>query len=185
MTIVEKALFFAAMAHDGQRRKGMDVPYLVHPVSVAMRLTRAGAGDIIVAAGLLHDTLEDTDLTYEQLGVEFGNEIADIVRQCSECDKSLSWEARKRHTIDKISTQSLTVRVVECADKLDNISSLIDEHARLGDEVWSRFKRGYNEQLWYFTSLRDAFRSHGDVTPYITLFEQFYVKVNEFTHLLK
>lgn len=185
MTLIEKALYFAAHSHDGQRRKGMDVPYLVHPVSVGMRLLQVGASEVMVAAGLLHDTLEDTEATYESLCAEFGTAVADIVRECSECDKMKSWEERKQHTIDKIKMQTLAVRTVECADKLDNISSLLDEHMRLGNDVWTRFKRGYNEQLWYFSSLRDAFRSHGDVAPYTALFEQFYVKVNEFSRLLK
>lgn len=184
MTIVEKALYFAAKAHDGQRRKGMDVPYIVHPMSVAMRLLQVDASEVMVAAGLLHDTLEDTEVTYETLCTEFGSAVADIVNECSECDKTKSWEERKQHTIDKITMQTLAVRTVECADKLDNISSLLDDYARLGNDVWKRFKRGYDEQLWYFTSLREAFRAHGDPTPYTLLFEQFYAKVNEFEHLV-
>ncbi len=183
MSLTTQALYFAAQAHDGQRRKGTDVPYIVHPVSVAMRLLKIAADEKAVAGALLHDTLEDTSTTYDDLSGVFGKDIADIVADCSECDKSKSWEERKQHTIDKIKTQPLIVRLIECSDKLDNCTSMIEEYRKYGDEAWARFKRGFEDQKWYFTSLDSAFRSHNDLGEFTAFFAEFHEAVAQFVKL--
>ncbi|MED3562733.1 HD domain-containing protein, partial [Bacillus xiapuensis] len=100
MEVVENALQMAGKAHEGQYRKLTDIPYIIHPVAVGMLLMKEGFAEDIVAAGILHDTVEDTDLTLEDIKQEFGEKIAEIVAGCSEPDKSLSWEKRKEHTIE-------------------------------------------------------------------------------------
>ena len=156
MNIVEKALELAAQAHDGQYRKGTTIPYITHPVAVGMILMRAGYSDDLVAAGILHDTVEDTEITLEDIERQFGSQIAQIVAGCSEPDKSLSWEERKEHTIEFLKTASPEIRAAACADKLHNVRSLIDDYQRYGDEIWNRFKRGKEKQEWYYRNIIDS-----------------------------
>ncbi len=153
MKSLENAIIFATTAHDGQYRKKSDVPYIVHPFAVSMLLLKEGCSDKIVIAGLLHDTLEDTHVTFDTLVKEFGQEIADIVQACSEPDRKASWQARKQHTIDAIYDAPMPVKYVTCADKLHNISSMLNDYKYLGDTLWDRFREGYEKQKWYYQSM--------------------------------
>ncbi len=128
MEIVEKALQVASKAHRKQCRKNTDIPYITHPVAVGMILLKAGYNDELIAAGFLHDTVEDTDITLEDIRREFGTKIAEIVAGCSEPDKSLSWIDRKEHTLEFLKTASEDIRAVACADKLHNIQSIIRDY---------------------------------------------------------
>lgn len=161
MDVIDKALQISGRAHQRQFRKGTDIPYITHPVAVGMLLLKAGYRDEVVAAGILHDTVEDTDLTIEDIRREFGPVIAEIVAGCSEPEKTLSWEDRKEHTIEFLKTASEDIRAVACADKLHNIRSIIDDYAKNGEAVWDRFNRGKNDQSWYYTSLVESLRSSG------------------------
>lgn len=156
MDIIEKALQIASQAHNGQFRKGMKIPYITHPVAVGLILMKAGYSDELVAAGILHDTVEDTDVTIEEIEREFGPKVAEIVAGCSEPDKSLSWEKRKEHTIEFLKMASSDIRAVACADKLHNIRSIIHDYEQNGEAVWSRFKRGKEQQGWYYTNIVES-----------------------------
>jgi len=181
--LYEKAVIFAAKAHDGQRRKGDGAPYIVHPFIVASILNEQQCSPQAVIAGLLHDTVEDAGVTVEELKAGFGADVAAIVNACTEQDKSLRWELRKQHSIAVIKTTSLDAKYVACADKLHNLRSLAAAYQNLGDEVWSRFSRGYDEQKWYAESMLQSIY-HGleksDIKPmlleYKKLVEDFYKK---------
>jgi (p)ppGpp synthase/HD superfamily hydrolase len=153
MDLIEKALQVAAMAHDGQYRKKTNIPYITHPIAVGMILMKAGYEDELIAAGILHDTVEDTPLTLKNVEESFGSKVARIVEGCSEPDKTLSWEDRKKHTIEYLKTAPLEVRVVVCADKLHNIRSISDDYQQMGEEVWTKFKRGKDQQKWYYQNV--------------------------------
>ncbi|WP_409276087.1 HD domain-containing protein [Neobacillus sp. SCS-31] len=161
MQLIDKALRFAAEAHEGQYRKGTKTPYITHPVAVGMLLLKHGYSEELVAAGILHDTVEDTDATLQDIEKRFGRKVAEVVAGCSEPDKTLSWEERKEHTIEFLKTTSNEIRAVACADKLHNIASMLDDVAQGGDEVWSRFNRGRDKQEWYYRSLLDSLGSQG------------------------
>jgi (p)ppGpp synthase/HD superfamily hydrolase len=154
--VIEKALKTAAKAHEKQYRKGTDIPYVTHPIAVGMILIKAGYSDELVAAGILHDTVEDTDLSLLDIEQLFGKSIADIVEGCSEPDKSLTWEERKAHTIEYLKTAPEKIRVVACADKLHNIRSIVNDLEQFGDEVWRKFKRGKEQQEWYYTHVIES-----------------------------
>ncbi|WP_180322337.1 HD domain-containing protein [Mesobacillus foraminis] len=156
MEIIEKALHMAAKAHEGQYRKQSRIPYITHPVAVGMILMKAGYEDDIIAAGILHDCVEDTELTIDQLKNVFGLKIASIVEGCSEPDKSLPWETRKEHSIEFLKGASEDIRAVACADKLHNIKSIIADFNQEGDKVWQRFNRGKVQQEWYYRSIAES-----------------------------
>lgn len=153
MNIVEKAIIFAAKAHVGQTRKSTDIPYITHPFAVGMLLQRTKCTDEVIAAGILHDTIEDTTATYEELAEQFGTHIADLVRAASEPDKSLPWEERKQHTIDRLKHSTLEEIQIITADKLHNLRSIRVDLEMTGEKTWERFKRGKLEQHWYYSNI--------------------------------
>jgi (p)ppGpp synthase/HD superfamily hydrolase len=156
MELVEKALQIASKSHEGQYRKNTDIPYITHPVAVGIMLLKSGYSEEIVAAGILHDTVEDTPLTLEEIKREFGVKIAEIVEGSSEPDKSLPWKDRKEHTIGYLKTAAEDIRAVVCADKLHNIRSIIRDYEQVGDDVWSIFNAGKEQQKWYYTNVVES-----------------------------
>ncbi len=161
--LVYAALIFAARAHANQKRKSTDVPYIVHPVGVMLVLLECGEADPeLLAAALLHDTVEDTGVTLAQLRERFGARVAEIVEGCSEPDKSDTWENRKQHTVGYLKTAPRAVQLVSAADKLHNLRSLASDHAEVGDALWLRFKRGQTEIAWYYRAVT-ASLAEGDL----------------------
>ncbi len=177
--LVESALHYAARAHRLQVRKGSDVPYIVHPLGVMLILLEAGERDPqVLAAALLHDTVEDTGVTLAELTQHFGAEVAAIVAGCSEPDKNDTWEARKAHTVAHLRTAPHPVLLVAAADKLHNLRSIQADHAVLGETVWDKFKRGRDQTGWYYravtTSLQTALPSHPVVLELVERVNDFF-----------
>ena len=119
---------------------GSSVPYIMHPVAVGMLLLEHQESDNVIIAGILHDILEDTDVTKEVLQQTFGTEVLRLVTAASEPDKSLSWRARKEHTIDYLAAcDDMDVKCIAAADKLHNVQSIQLDLEKLGESVWGRF----------------------------------------------
>ncbi|RKU14687.1 hypothetical protein C6503_14770 [Candidatus Poribacteria bacterium] len=152
---IEEAIEVAAEAHQGQYRKGTDTPYITHPYAVGLILMEAGCTEAVIIAGILHDTVEDTDLTLEFIRERFGDAIANIVDGCSE-NKALRWRARKTERIEALRSASPEVCTVTCADKLHNLRTIISEYDLIGDAVWDRFHGGVEDQAWYYRSVLGA-----------------------------
>jgi (p)ppGpp synthase/HD superfamily hydrolase len=179
MTLIDHAIAFSAKAHDGQYRKATDVPYIYHPFAVGMILMQAGCSEEIIAAGILHDVVEDTDVSLEVLTIEFGQTIADIVAGCSEPDKSLPWKERKEHTIDYLKTAPFEIKVVAAADKLHNIRSIQEDQKLLGEDVWTRFNKGKEDQSWYYHELVKSLREGSSFIKGIHILDEFEQRVVE------
>lgn len=152
--MIQKAFLFAYYAHGEQKRKD-GKPYIVHPVEVAMELARNGASEDLICAGFLHDTIEDAYITREQMEKAFTPHVAALVAEDSE-DKEKSWEERKQAALDDLRRGSRDHQMLMCADKLSNLRSIRAELAEQGDAVWSRFKRGKDEQAWLFRETVEA-----------------------------
>jgi (p)ppGpp synthase/HD superfamily hydrolase len=153
MNVIQQAINFAAKAHECQKRKSTDIPYITHPFAVGMLLQKAKCSDAVIAAGILHDTLEDTNTKFEQLAEQFGVHIANLVRSASEQDKSLPWYVRKQHTIDMLKEAYIEEIQVITADKLHNLQSIRADLEMVGEEVWKRFSHGKRDQHWYYASI--------------------------------
>ena len=124
MEIVLQAAAFAAEKHRTQRRKDIETPYINHPLQAAYILVQADIEDPrILAAALLHDTIEDTSTTLDEVEIVFGYEIARIVAECSD-DKALPKMARKQAQIDHAASLSHGARLVKLADKIANVSDI-------------------------------------------------------------
>ncbi len=155
MEKILKAAEFANEAHKHQKRKSTDLPYITHPLSVGLILSKFGAEEDEIIAGLLHDVIEDTEYTYEDIKNEFGQKIADIVLQLSE-EKELPWEERKKQHIDHLKEADISTKRVALADKLANLYSIKHELKEYGENLWNRFSRGKEQQKWYYTSMVEA-----------------------------
>ena len=154
MEILEEAKRFAIMAHQGQVRKSEpDKPYIIHPMGVAKILEENGFDDKVIAAGFLHDVVEDTKYTLQDIRNIFGDDVANLVWTASEPDKSLSWEERKKHTIETTKNLNIRNKAVICADKIHNLESLVILFGKTGEMDFSKFKRGFTEQKWYYTNV--------------------------------
>ncbi len=157
MDLVEKAFIFAYEKHATQKRKGRGCPYIVHVMDVASTLMKEKASPNLVAAGFLHDVVEDneyTGVTEADLRKEFGGAVTDLVMHVTEPDKSLSWKERKQRALDRLKGASREVLLLKCADKLANLTDTLAEYSIKGDEVWKVFKSDKEQQLWYYeTSL--------------------------------
>ena len=178
--LLDEALAFAVAAHDGQRRKGSQLPYVTHPIRVAALLCAAGCRDEVVVAGYLHDTVEDTDVTLETIEARFGAEVGAMVEAASEPDKSDTWENRKRHTISELRRLAPEHLWVPLADKIDNLASLRIDEMMTGPSVWERFNRPRASQVWYYSNVSQAFRERqGDASgPFARLATELAVLVN-------
>lgn len=157
MDVKEKAKFFAIQAHMGQVRKSEpDKPMIIHPISVGQLLESFGYDDNVIAAGYLHDVVEDTKYTIKDIEREFGKDIATLVMGASEPDKSLSWEDRKKHTIEETKKLPFRNKLVICADKINNLEDLFLKFEKNGNRDFSAFKRGEESQRWYYTNIYES-----------------------------
>ncbi len=156
MSIKDLAKKYAIKAHYNQIRKSNGKPMIYHPLAVGDLLEDFGYDDDIISAGYLHDTVEDTQTTLEELESLFNKNIAKLVSNASEPDKSLSWEERKMHTINMVKNSSLNESVVILADKIHNIEDLTNELKIQGISVFNHFKRGIDKQLWYFEEIYNS-----------------------------
>lgn len=150
--LLHRAIEYAAIKHRNQYRKGTDTPYIVHPMEVLQILAANDCSIEVQIAGVLHDTVEDTDATAEDIETLFGTEIAELVKSDTE-DKSLTWTRRKEIAIENLKTQSLAARQLICADKLSNIKSVYNDMRIVGANVWSRFKGSPSQTEWYYRAV--------------------------------
>ncbi len=141
---IERALRAAYAAHEGQLRKGGDVPYVLHPIHAAMMLMRLDVTEETVQAAILHDVVEDCDgWTVERVEADFGVVVSVIVAELTE-DKSKTWSERKRAAVDHVPQMSVEAVAIKAADKLHNLSSLVEQLRLTEDpgEVWRSFNGG-------------------------------------------
>ncbi|RNF39483.1 HD domain-containing protein [Planococcus salinus] len=171
-SMVEKAIEFAAIKHDGQFRKGTVIPYITHPFGVALLLQKEQQREEVIAAGVLHDTLEDTDTTKEELLKQFGEEVLWLVVAATEPSKSLPWEVRKLHTIEQLPFRSDEEVMLILADKLHNLRSIHQDAADKGEDVWLRFNREKRDQSWYYMGIVQAVMGRKKEIPLVRQLER-------------
>jgi guanosine-3',5'-bis(diphosphate) 3'-pyrophosphohydrolase len=157
---LERTLRWSALCHLGQTRKGSDIPYFEHAAAVALILDRAGFDEDVVIAGLLHDVVEDTAATLEDVGERFGPDVSEIVRHCSEIKldaegRKRPWIDRKRDHLAALAGASTAVWAVILADKHHNLTC-IDLDLEEGHPVWSQFNAERSQVLWYYRATIDA-----------------------------
>lgn len=152
--LLEKAIHFATEEHAGGRRKGTSRPYIGHPLQVMNILMQMEADPTLMMAGLLHDTIEDTDTTYLDIKNEFGMDVAALVAAHSE-PPEVSWEEGRRQTVEELDYSSFREKLLIMADVTANLRSLWRDYRHIGEELWERFNVPKNRQAWFYGAVQD------------------------------
>jgi ketosteroid isomerase-like protein len=161
------ALTFAAEVHAGDVRKGAPVPYIAHLLSVCSLVLSDGGDEDEAIAALLHDTLEDHPelVTRDDLRQRFGARVLSLVEACTDTPPDYTggtkppWRQRKLAYLDHLASAPAEDLRVVLADKVDNAHTILTDYQRHGEELWSRFNAGRDEQLWLYRSVTDALRA--------------------------
>lgn len=166
--ISRQACEFSKQAHSGQLRKGTEIPYFTHLEETADIVRGLTDQKEIIAAAYLHDIVEDTDCSIEDVRNVFGDAVAHIVEGETErrepgYNASETWQQRKTDKIKHLKEAGREVQMVALADKLSNMRATYREYERIGDEVWKRFNRTEKEvHAWYYKELSEAFSKWKD-----------------------
>lgn len=172
MDILNKAIIYATNAHKGQLRKAKDKPYILHPMEAAVIAGYITSDKEVIAAAVLHDVVEDTSATLEDIRREFGEKVAALVGSDSE-DKmdalpaTLTWELRKKATLDALDKATPDEQIICLADKLANIREMRRDHEILGDKLWERFnQKDKAKHAWYYRGIADRLTALSSTLPY-------------------
>ncbi|MCQ2270524.1 MAG: HD domain-containing protein [Bacteroidales bacterium] len=171
--LLDKAIIFAVKAHAGTERRSKGYPYIVHPLEALTIVTSLTNDQELLAAAVLHDVVEDTDCTVEQIHAEFGERVAAIVS--SESDNTLSsvskkdsWVDRKKAAAERLAKASKESKIVAMGDKLSNMRTIAADYDLIGDAVWDRFHApgGKKDIAWRYRLVADALSELRGTPPY-------------------
>lgn len=179
--LLDRAIIFAVKAHAGTERRGKGYPYIVHPLEAMEIVATMTPDQELLAAAALHDTVEDTDVTVEQIRAEFGDRIATLVADESEerpngLSDEESWHDRKRAAINHLANASHDAKIVALGDKLSNMRAIARDYAEIGDALWNRFhSKNPKDHEWHYRGLADALRELSDTSA----FQEFEQLINQ------
>ena len=170
---LDRAIIFATNAHSGQTRKRENTPYILHPLEVAAIAADLTNDEDVIIAALLHDTVEDTDVTLEEITEVFGSRVAELVGSESENKREelppeVTWQLRKEESLNKLrNTDDEDVKILWLSDKLSNIRSIYSVYLKKGDEVWDKFNmKDISKQKWYYTTISELLVDYKDTLAY-------------------
>ena len=170
--ILDRAIIFAVRAHTGTERRGKGFPYIVHPMEAVEIVATMTKDQELLAAAALHDTLEDTNITLDQLRDEFGVRVASLVADESDekyegVSESDSWHARKQAAIDRLARASHDAKIVALGDKLSNMRAIARDYAEQGDALWSLFHaKDPKDHAWHYRGLAASLSELSDTFAY-------------------
>lgn len=173
MTDMERAIQYAVMAHAGTKRKGKDRAYILHPIEVMTIVGSLTEDEDVLAAAVLHDAIEDTSVTYEDIERIFGERVARLVNSESENKREEvpagdTWEIRKAETIEHLKHAEREVKLICLGDKLSNIREMSRDYAVHGDQLWERFnQKDKVKHRWYYASVLEILHSEFGEIPAI------------------
>lgn len=166
---IQLAINEAAVLHREQKRKGADIPYVTHLFAVAVILSNYTDDEDVIAAGLLHDTLEDVPgYTQEDIEKSFGERVASIVKEVTEekytgQNEKATWQKRKEGYLEKLKYDSEEAMLVCAADKIHNLSSMIEGFKAQGEKYLENFNSSSGDKLWFYEEvlkvLEERFKS--------------------------
>ena len=162
--ILDRAIIFAVKAHTGTERRGKGYPYIIHPMEAVEIVATMTKDQELLAAAILHDTVEDTNVTVDQIREEFGDRVAELVASESDempvgVSEEDSWHARKQAAIDRLSKASREAKIVAMGDKLSNMRAIARDYAEQGDKLWNLFHvKDRKSHEWHYRGLADALK---------------------------
>lgn len=180
-SLLDRAIIFAVRAHAGTERRGKGFPYIVHPMEAVEIVATITPDQELLAAAALHDTVEDTDVTIDQIRAEFGDRIASLVGAETDVlidgrSEEESWHDRKRAAIDRLSKASRDAKIVAMGDKLSNMRAIARDYAVQGDALWNLFHvKDPKDHEWHYRGLADALRDLKDTFA----FKEFEMLINQ------
>jgi myo-inositol-1(or 4)-monophosphatase len=183
--LLDRAIVFAVHAHAGTERRGKGFPYIVHPMEAVAIVATMTADQELLAAAALHDTVEDTDVTVEELRAQFGDRIATLVAHESDempagVSEEDSWHARKQAAIDRLAAAPRDAKMVALGDKLSNMRAIARDYAQKGDELWNLFHaKDPKDHEWHYRGLAGALSELRDTAAYqefVALIDQVFGK---------
>ena len=170
--LLDRAIVFAVKAHHNTERRGKGFPYIVHPMEAVEVVATITPDQELLAAAALHDTIEDTDVTVEQICAEFGDRVANLVH--AESDKFVeglseaeSWRDRKQEAIDRLAAAPHDAKIVALGDKLSNMRAIWRDYQVKDDELWKIFHVTDKElHEWHYRGLAASLSELGDTFAY-------------------
>lgn len=170
--LLDRSIVFAVRAHQNTERKGKGFPYIVHPLEAVSIVATMSPDQELLAAAALHDTVEDTDITIEDIRREFGDRIADLVY--AETDKTVegiskadSWRERKQDAINRLAAASRDAKIVAMGDKLSNMRAIYRDYMKQGDDLWQIFHiKDKAAHEWHYRGLASSLAELSDTFAY-------------------
>lgn len=160
MDLVSEAIVFSTKAHDGMRRRKSKVPYIVHPMEVGAIISTMSDNQEVIAAGLLHDVVEDAGVTIEEIGEKFGARVMELVaseteNKREELPPEETWLIRKEESLENLrTTDDIEILMLWVGDKLSNIRAIYRDFLVEGNDIWNKFHQSdINVQAWYYRSI--------------------------------
>lgn len=170
--LIDRAIRLATKAHEGVVRKGSDLPYIVHPLEAMTIVGTMTSNQELMAAAVLHDVVEDTGITIDDIRRELGDRVAELVdaetdREVSGISHVESWQHRKQATIDRIAAGSRDEQIVALGDKLSNMRAMARNLNEQGDRLWQRFnEKDPARHAWYYRQLAVSLSPLRDTEAY-------------------
>ena len=170
--LLDRAIVFAVQAHHNTERRGKGFPYIIHPMEAVEIVATITPDQELLAAAALHDTIEDTDVTVEDIRREFGDRIADLVHAESDqftegVSEEDSWHDRKQAAIDRLAAASHDAKIVAMGDKLSNMRAIWRDYQTKGDELWHIFHaKDKASHEWHYRGLADSLSELKDTFAY-------------------
>ena len=160
MELVSEAIAFAVKAHDGMRRKGSESPYILHPMEAAVIVGTMTTDQNLIAAAALHDVVEDTDISIEEIEANFGKRVRELVgaeteNKRADIPAAQTWRIRKEESLEVLkNTDDIAVLMVWLGDKLANMRAIYRDFKVEGEAMWQRFnQKDMSQQAWYYHSI--------------------------------
>lgn len=171
-TLLDRAIIFAVNAHHNTERRGKGFPYIVHPMEAVEIVATITPDQELLAAAALHDTIEDTEVTVEDIRREFGDRIAELVHAESDqftdgISEEDSWHDRKRAAIERLAAASHDAKIVAMGDKLSNMRAIARDYAVKGDDLWRIFHvKDKASHEWHYRGLAASLAELSDTFAY-------------------
>lgn len=172
MDTLDKAIIYAVKAHSGSLRKGTDIPYIVHPLEAVAIVASMTNDQNTLAAAALHDVVEDTDATIEDIEREFGETVAHLVATESENKREdlpseTTWKIRKQETLAHLEKATKEEKMITLGDKLSNIRAIYRDYFTIGDKLWERFnQKDKTQYAWYYKTIAELLSDLSDTFAY-------------------
>ena len=175
-SLLDRAILVAVRSHSGTERRGKGFPYIVHPMEAMAIVATMTSDQELLAAAALHDVVEDTDVTLDDIRGQFGDRVAELVdTESDRLDEGWDWLARKEFSLKRLREATREEKMVALGDKLSNMRAIARDYMTMGEAFWGMFHvKDKSVHSWRYHALLDALSSLSDTYA----FQEFEFLVN-------